>query len=69
MSYSWANMSYQEKVAQGTGAVVFVMALVFVFLILSAQYESWSLPLSVMAWNTYRRVRCHPGPVGSAIVQ
>jgi HAE1 family hydrophobic/amphiphilic exporter-1 len=48
MSYSWANMSYQEKVAQGTGAIVFVMALVFVFLILSAQYESWSLPLSVM---------------------
>jgi HAE1 family hydrophobic/amphiphilic exporter-1 len=48
MSYAWANMSYQEKVAQGTGAVVFVMALVFVFLILAAQYESWSLPLSVM---------------------
>jgi HAE1 family hydrophobic/amphiphilic exporter-1 len=48
MSYAWANMSYQEKVAQGTGAVVFVMALVFVFLILSAQYESWSLPISVM---------------------
>ena len=48
MSYAWANMSYQEKVAQGTGAIVFVMALVFVFLILAAQYESWSLPLSVM---------------------
>ncbi len=48
MSYAWANMSYQEKAAQGAGGVVFVMALVFVFLILSAQYESWSLPLSVM---------------------
>jgi HAE1 family hydrophobic/amphiphilic exporter-1 len=48
MSYSWANMSYQEKAAEGTGSVVFVMALVFVFLILAAQYESWSLPLSVM---------------------
>ncbi|MEO1202674.1 MAG: multidrug efflux RND transporter permease subunit, partial [Pseudomonadota bacterium] len=48
MSYAWANMSYQEKVAAGTGGVVFVMALVFVFLILSAQYESWTLPLSVM---------------------
>jgi len=48
MSYAWANMSYQEKAAAGTGAVVFVMALVFVFLILAAQYESWSLPLSVM---------------------
>jgi HAE1 family hydrophobic/amphiphilic exporter-1 len=48
MSYAWANMSYQEKAAEGTGSVVFVMALVFVFLILAAQYESWSLPLSVM---------------------
>ena len=48
MGYGWANMSYQEKVAAGTGGVVFVMALVFVFLILSAQYESWTLPLSVM---------------------
>jgi HAE1 family hydrophobic/amphiphilic exporter-1 len=41
-------MSYQEKAAEGTGSVVFLMALVFVFLILAAQYESWSLPLSVM---------------------
>ncbi len=48
MSYAWADMSYQEKAAEGTGSVVFVMALVFVFLILAAQYESWSLPLSVM---------------------
>jgi len=48
MGYAWFNMSYQEKSAQGTGSIVFVMALVFVFLILSAQYESWSLPLSVM---------------------
>ena len=48
MSYSWANMSYQEKAAEGTGSAVFVMALIFVFLILAAQYESWSLPLSVM---------------------
>jgi len=48
MGYGWANMSYQEKAAAGTGGIVFVMALVFVFLILAAQYESWSLPLSVM---------------------
>ena len=48
MGYGWSNMSYQEKAAQGTGSVVFIMALVFVFLILAAQYESWSLPLSVM---------------------
>lgn len=48
MSYAWYNMSYQEKEAQGTGSIVFLMALVFVFLILAAQYESWSLPISVL---------------------
>jgi HAE1 family hydrophobic/amphiphilic exporter-1 len=48
MSYAWSNMSFQEKAAEGTGSIVFLMALVFVFLILAAQYESWSLPLSVM---------------------
>jgi HAE1 family hydrophobic/amphiphilic exporter-1 len=48
MSYAWNAMSFQEKAAEGSGSVVFVMALVFVFLILAAQYESWSLPLSVL---------------------
>ncbi len=49
MGYAWSDMSFQEKAAAGSGAVVFLMALVFVFLILAAQYESWSLPLSVLA--------------------
>jgi HAE1 family hydrophobic/amphiphilic exporter-1 len=48
MSYAWNAMSYQEKAAAGSAAVVFAMALVFVFLILAAQYESWALPLSVL---------------------
>jgi len=48
MGYAWANMSYQEKMAAGQGAVVFAFALLFVFLILAAQYESWSLPLSIL---------------------
>ncbi|MBP7146996.1 MAG: multidrug efflux RND transporter permease subunit [Acidobacteria bacterium] len=46
--YDWSNMSYQEKKAAGTGAIVFVLAIVLVFLILAAQYESWSLPFSVL---------------------
>lgn len=46
--YDWANMSYQEVKAAGTGSTVFIFALLFVFLILAAQYESWSLPLSVL---------------------
>jgi HAE1 family hydrophobic/amphiphilic exporter-1 len=48
MTYAWNAMSYQERAAAGTGGIVFVMALLFVFLILSAQYESWSLPLGVL---------------------
>ncbi len=48
MSYDWYNMSYQEKAAQGNGTVIFLMALLFVFLILAAQYESWSTPVSVL---------------------
>ena len=48
MGYEWSNMSYQEKQSAGTGSVVFVFALVFVYLILAAQYESWSLPLSIL---------------------
>ena len=47
-AYDWANMSYQEVKAAGSGAIVFGFALVFVFLILAAQYESWSLPISVL---------------------
>jgi HAE1 family hydrophobic/amphiphilic exporter-1 len=46
--YDWSNMSYQEKKAAGSSGAIFVMALVFVFLLLSAQYESWALPVSVL---------------------
>ncbi|MDH3978350.1 MAG: efflux RND transporter permease subunit, partial [Gammaproteobacteria bacterium] len=48
VTYAWNAMSYQERAAAGTGSVVFALALVFVFLILAAQYESWSLPFSVL---------------------
>ena len=48
MSYSWNAMSFQEKAAAGSGSQVFLLALLFVFLILAAQYESWSLPMGVM---------------------
>ncbi len=48
MGFAWSNMSYQEKKASGTAAVVFAFSLLFVFLILAAQYESWSLPMSIL---------------------
>ncbi|MEI6061332.1 MAG: multidrug efflux RND transporter permease subunit [Bacteroidota bacterium] len=47
MSFDYINLSYQEKHSP-SGATVFLMALVFVFLILAAQYESWKLPFSVL---------------------
>jgi HAE1 family hydrophobic/amphiphilic exporter-1 len=50
MGYDYMGMSYQEKkAAEGVSpAVIFSMSLLFVFLILAAQYESWSLPFSVL---------------------
>ncbi len=48
MSYEWSNMSFQENKSAGSGAIVFVFSLIFVFLILAAQYESWSLPFSIL---------------------
>lgn len=48
MSYSWNAMSYQEKAASGSLGMILTFSLLFVFLILSAQYESWSLPFSIL---------------------
>ena len=48
ISYDWADLSYQERRASGTAGAVFGLSLVFVFLILAALYESWSLPFSVL---------------------
>jgi len=48
ISYDWADLSYQERKASGTAGTVFGLSLVFVFLILAALYESWSLPFSVL---------------------
>ena len=48
MSYAWNGLSYQEKVASGSAVKVLGLSLVFVFLILAALYESWSLPFSVL---------------------
>ncbi|HQQ98457.1 MAG TPA: multidrug efflux RND transporter permease subunit [Cyclobacteriaceae bacterium] len=48
MGFEWTNVSFQEKQSEGKGGTVFIFALLFVFLILAAQYESWSLPFSVL---------------------
>ena len=48
MGYEWTDIAYQEKLAGNTGALVFLMAVVFVFLVLAAQYEAFTLPLAVI---------------------
>jgi HAE1 family hydrophobic/amphiphilic exporter-1 len=48
IGYSWSDLSYQEKKAEGTGGAVFALSFIFVFLILAGLYESWSLPFSVL---------------------
>ena len=48
IGYAWNGMSYQEKAASGGSARVLALSLVFVFLILAALYESWSLPFTVL---------------------
>jgi multidrug efflux pump subunit AcrB len=47
-TYAWTTMAYQEKQAAGTTGPVFAFAVVMVFLLLAAQYESWSIPLAVV---------------------
>ena len=47
-SYQWTELAYQEKQAGDTAIFVFAAAVVFVFLLLAAQYESWGLPLAVI---------------------
>jgi multidrug efflux pump len=47
-TYAWSGQAFEEKQSSGTSAIIFVFALVMVFLILSAQYEQWSLPMAVV---------------------
>ena len=46
--FEWTELAYQEKQAGNTTLIVFGAAVIFVFLLLAAQYESWTLPLAVI---------------------
>ena len=48
LSFAWTDMSYQEKLAGNQTVIVFALALLFIYLFLVAQYESWMLPISVV---------------------
>jgi len=47
-AFEWTELAFQQKQAGSTGAIAFVLAVIFVFLLLAAQYESLVLPLAVI---------------------
>jgi multidrug efflux pump subunit AcrB len=48
IGYEWTEIAFEQKSTGNTAVVAFVLAVVFVFLLLAAQYESWSLPFSIV---------------------
>ena len=48
MASEWTELAYLQLQAGNTAMYVFALAVVFVFLVLAAQYESWTLPLAVI---------------------
>ena len=48
MGYEWTGMSYQEKKVGSEAILIFALAIVLVFLVLAAQYESWTAPAAVI---------------------
>jgi multidrug efflux pump len=48
MGYYWTNIAYQQVTAGNTGIFIFGFAVVLVFLVLAALYESWGLPLAII---------------------
>ncbi len=48
ITYEWTELTYQEILAGNTAAIVFPLAVLLVFLVLAALYESWTLPLAVI---------------------
>lgn len=48
MGFEWSGMSYQELKSAGQTTLIFMLSLLFVYLFLVAQYESWTIPLAVL---------------------
>jgi len=48
MTYEWTELTYQQILAGNTAVFVFPLCVLLAFLVLAAQYESWSLPLAVI---------------------
>jgi HAE1 family hydrophobic/amphiphilic exporter-1 len=48
MDFEWTELAFQERATGNTAVLVFALSVVFVFLVLAAQYESWLLPLAII---------------------
>jgi multidrug efflux pump subunit AcrB len=48
IGYQWTELAFQQTRASGLGLLVFPLSVLFVFLVLTAQYESWSLPIAIV---------------------
>jgi multidrug efflux pump len=48
VGYGYSGQSFQERASSGQGGLVFGLGLILVFLVLAAQYESWSIPFAVI---------------------
>lgn len=47
--YEWSGLSFQEKLSSGQAPLLYLVSVLFIFLCLAALYESWAIPLSVLA--------------------
>ncbi len=48
IDFEWTDLSYQQKIAGNSGGIAFALAVIFVFLLLAALYESWVLPFAII---------------------
>jgi multidrug efflux pump len=48
VAFEWTDLSYQEVMSRGSATLVFPLCVLLAFLVLAAQYESWTLPLAVI---------------------
>jgi HAE1 family hydrophobic/amphiphilic exporter-1 len=48
MGYQWSGVTYQQIAAGNLAPIIFSLAIIFVFLFMAAQYESWMIPLAVL---------------------